>query len=103
MGAWSADSKHTRSFYGKWRFYGSEISLTVTEPTDVKIEFIAKMEQLLFKESTPLKEGEIIDSSVMNLKSLKRFAKTIAEAKKLNVLLSVHLKATMMKYQIQLF
>jgi monomeric isocitrate dehydrogenase len=32
----------TRSFYGKWRFYGSEISLTVTEPTDVKIEFIAK-------------------------------------------------------------
>jgi isocitrate dehydrogenase len=42
MGAWSADSKNTRSFYGKWRFYGSEISLTVTEPTDVKIEFIAK-------------------------------------------------------------
>jgi isocitrate dehydrogenase len=39
MGAWSADSKHN---YGKWRFYGSEISLTVTEPTDVKIEFIAK-------------------------------------------------------------
>ncbi|MFV8334024.1 NADP-dependent isocitrate dehydrogenase [Flavobacterium sp. GSP14] len=99
MGAWSADSKTHVASMESGDFYGSEISLTVTEPTDVKIEFIAKDgTTTVLKESTPLKEGEIIDSSVMNLKSLKTFvAKTIAEAKKLNVLLSVHLKATMMK------
>ncbi|MFV8355704.1 NADP-dependent isocitrate dehydrogenase [Flavobacterium sp. XS1P32] len=99
MGAWSADSKTHVASMESGDFYGSEISFTVTEPTDVKIEFIAKDgTTTVLKESTPLKEGEIIDSSVMNLKSLKTFvAKTIAEAKKLNVLLSVHLKATMMK------
>ena len=99
MGVWSADSKTHVASMESGDFYGSEISLTVAEPTDVKIEFIAKDgTTTVLKESTPLKEGEIIDSSVMNLKSLKTFvAKTIAEAKKLNVLLSVHLKATMMK------
>ena len=99
MGAWSADSKTRVESMESGDFYGSEISLTVTEPTDVKIEFIAKDgKTTVLKASTPLKGGEIIDSSVMNLKALKTFvAKTIAEAKKLNILLSVHLKATMMK------
>ena len=99
MGAWSADSKTHVASMESGDFYGSEISLTVTEPTDVKIEFLAKDgSTTVLKASTPLKAGEIIDSSVMNLKTLKTFvAKTIADAKKLNVLLSVHLKATMMK------
>ncbi len=99
MGAWSADSKTHVASMSEGDFYGSEKSLTVAESNDVKIEFVAKDgSTTVLKESTPLKAGEIIDSSVMNITALKTFvAKTIAEAKKENVLLSVHLKATMMK------
>ncbi|MDQ5930611.1 MAG: isocitrate dehydrogenase, partial [Bacteroidota bacterium] len=73
--------------------------VTLAEATDVKIEFVAADgTATVLKASTPLKAGEIIDSSVMHLAALKTFvAKTIAEAKAQNVLLSVHLKATMMK------
>jgi isocitrate dehydrogenase len=65
----------------------------------VKIEFVDKDgTTTVLKASTPLKSGEIIDSSVLNLNALKSFvAKTIKEAKEQNILLSVHLKATMMK------
>ncbi|MFV8377776.1 NADP-dependent isocitrate dehydrogenase [Flavobacterium sp. LB3R33] len=99
MGAWSADSKTHVASMESGDFYGSEKSITLVDATDVKIEFVAKDgSTTVLKASTPLKAGEIIDSSVMNLNALKTFvAKTIAEAKKLNVLLSVHLKATMMK------
>ena len=52
----------------------------------------------LLKDFAPLKAGEVIDSSVMNMNALKSFVKkAIAEAKNRNVLLSAHLKATMMK------
>ncbi|TDE07030.1 NADP-dependent isocitrate dehydrogenase [Flavobacterium sandaracinum] len=99
MGDWSADSKTQVASMENGDFYGSEKSITVADATDVKIEFVAADgSTTVLKASTPLKVGEIIDSSVMNLNALKTFvAKTIAEAKKLNVLLSVHLKATMMK------
>lgn len=99
MGAWSADSKTHVASMESGDFYGSEKSITLADATDAKIEFVAKDgSTTVLKASTPLKVGEIIDSSVMNLNALKSFiVKTIAEAKKLNVLLSVHLKATMMK------
>lgn len=99
MGAWSADSKTQVASMDKGDFYGSEKSVTLEEANDVKIEFVAKDgSTTILKASTPLKSGEIIDSSVMHLNTLKTFvAKTIKEAKEQNVLLSVHLKATMMK------
>ncbi len=99
MGAWSADSKTEVASMESGDFYGSEKSVTLTEASDVKIEFVAKDgTTTVLKESTPLKVGEIIDSSVMHLKELKSFvSKAIAEAKEKNILLSVHLKATMMK------
>jgi isocitrate dehydrogenase len=99
MGAWAADSKTQVASMESGDFYGSEQSLTVAEATDVKIEFVAKDgTATVLKASTPLKAGEIIDSSVMHLNALKSFvAKTIVEAKAQGVLLSVHLKATMMK------
>jgi isocitrate dehydrogenase len=80
-------------------FYGSEKSLTVADANDVKIEFVAKDGSVtVLKASTPLKAGEIIDSAVLSVKKLKEFAaEAIAGAKKEGVLLSVHLKATMMK------
>ncbi|WP_291123085.1 NADP-dependent isocitrate dehydrogenase, partial [Flavobacterium sp. UBA6046] len=99
MGAWSSDSKTQVASMESGDFYGSEKSITVADATDVKIEFVGKDgSTTVLKASTPLKAGEIIDSSVINLNALKSFvAKTIKEAKEQNVLLSVHLKATMMK------
>jgi isocitrate dehydrogenase len=99
MGAWSSESKTKVASMETGDFYGSEKSITITEATNVKIEFVSKDgATTILKASTPLKVGEIIDSSVMNLKALKSFvAKTIKEAKEQNLLLSVHLKATMMK------
>ncbi|MCG9793275.1 NADP-dependent isocitrate dehydrogenase [Flavobacterium algicola] len=99
MGAWSADSKTAVASMSEGDFYGSEKSVTIKEATDVKIEFVAQDgTATVLKASTPLKVGEIIDSSVMHLNALKAFvAKTITEAKAEGVLLSVHLKATMMK------
>lgn len=99
MGAWTADSKTKVASMPNGDFYGSEKSLTVAEANDVKIEFVAKDgTTTVLKASTPLKAGEIIDSSVLSVKKLKTFAaEAIAEAKKEGVLLSVHLKATMMK------
>ncbi len=99
MGAWSSDSKTKVASMESGDFYGSEKSVTLAEANDVKIEFVAKDgTTTVLKASTPLKAGEIIDSSVLNVNALKSFvAKTIQEAKEKNVLLSVHLKATMMK------
>ena len=99
MGAWSSQSKTQVASMDTGDFYGSEKSVTVADATDVKIEFVGKDgATTVLKASTPLKAGEIIDSSVMHLNALKSFvAKTIKEAKEQNVLLSVHLKATMMK------
>jgi isocitrate dehydrogenase len=99
MGAWSSTSKTHVASMETGDFYGSEKSVTVDDATDVKIEFVGKDGSTsVLKASTPLKAGEIIDSSVMNLNALKSFvAKTIKEAKEQGILLSVHLKATMMK------
>ncbi|REH01956.1 NADP-dependent isocitrate dehydrogenase [Flavobacterium aquicola] len=99
MGAWSSASKTKVASMSKGDFYGSEKSVTLAEANDAKIEFVAKDGTVtVLKASTPLKAGEIIDSSVLNIAALKSFvAETIADAKKEGVLLSVHLKATMMK------
>lgn len=99
MGAWSSESKTHVASMEQGDFYGSEQSVTVSQETDVKIEFVGTDgTTTVLKASTPLKAGEIIDSSVMNIAALKSFvAKTIEEAKAQNLLLSVHLKATMMK------
>ncbi|MEZ8100310.1 NADP-dependent isocitrate dehydrogenase [Vibrio bivalvicida] len=99
MGAWSADSKsHVSSMAGN-DFFGSEKSHTVVGATDVKIEFVAadgSVKEL--KGAFPLQDQEIIDCSVMNKKALVEFFEAqIAEAKKQDVLLSLHMKATMMK------
>ncbi|QCX52626.1 NADP-dependent isocitrate dehydrogenase [Elizabethkingia sp. JS20170427COW] len=99
MGAWSADSKTKVAHMESGDFYGTEKSVTVENASQFKIEFVAKDGTVTeLKGLAPLKAGEVIDSSVMNLKALKAFAKkTKEEAKAAGVLFSAHLKATMMK------
>jgi len=99
MGVWSADSKTEIAHMEQGDFFGSEKSVTVAEATQYAIEFIAANgTKTTLKAPANLKAGEIIDSSVLNLNALKTFAaKEIADAKAKDLLLSVHLKATMMK------
>ena len=100
MGKWSADSKTSvGSMDGYGDFFSNEKSVCVPTATDVKIEFIgADGSTKVLKESTPLKAGEILDATFMSKAALVDFlGKQIALAKKENVLLSLHLKATMMK------
>ncbi|MDP2454568.1 MULTISPECIES: NADP-dependent isocitrate dehydrogenase [unclassified Kaistella] len=99
MGDWSADSKTTVANMTSGDFYGTEKSVTVENDSQFKIEFFGNDGSVKeLKGLSPLKAGEIIDSSVMSLSSLKGFVSdAMAEAKAANVLLSGHLKATMMK------
>jgi len=99
MGAWSSDSKTRVASMSEGDFYGSEKSVTVEHAGQFKIAFTdASGAVTELKGLAPLKAGEVIDSSVMSLAALKSFvARTIAEAKEAGVLLSAHLKATMMK------
>lgn len=99
MGIWAADSKTKVAHMNSGDFYGTEKSVTVESDSQFKIEFFGNDGSVKeLKGLSPLKAGEIIDTSVMNLSALKSFvAETIAEAKAANVLLSGHLKATMMK------
>lgn len=99
MGDWAADSKTDVAHMNSGDFYGTETSTTVENATKFKITFYGNDgSEKLLKDLAPLKAGEVIDSSVMNLAALKSFVKeAIAEAKDRNVLLSAHLKATMMK------
>jgi len=99
MGAWSSDSKSHVSSLSAGDFYGSEQSVTLENDAVVKIEyFSADGTHVVLKEKTPLLPGEIIDASVMNVRSLRRFfEEQMTDAKQSGVLLSLHLKATMMK------
>ncbi len=79
-------------------FYGSEKSVTMPKADTVRIEFVGSEGTEVLKEELPLLAGEVLDSSVMNVAALRKFyAATAAEAKEKGVLLSLHLKATMMK------
>lgn len=80
-------------------FYGSEKSVTVAKATKGKLEFVdAAGNATVLKENIALKEGEVADTSVMNVAALRKFyEEQIAAAKKDSALLSLHLKATMMK------
>ncbi|MFC0711345.1 NADP-dependent isocitrate dehydrogenase [Azorhizophilus paspali] len=99
MGAWSADSKSHVAHMDSGDFYGSEKAALIGAPGSVKIELIAKDgSSTVLKAKTSVQAGEIIDSSVMSKNALRSFiAAEIEDAKKQGVLLSVHLKATMMK------
>lgn len=99
MGAWAADSKSHVSHMSSGDFYGSEKSALIADAGTVKIELVAKDGSTkVLKESVKVLAGEIIDASVLSKKALRTFiAEQIEDAKNKGVLLSVHLKATMMK------
>lgn len=100
MGTWSADSKTRVASLADGDFYGSEQSLTLESATNYTIEFVAAADgsRQVLKASAPLLKGEVIDCSRMSMKSLKEYVSAqIQAAKSEGILLSAHLKATMMK------
>ncbi|MET0729013.1 MAG: NADP-dependent isocitrate dehydrogenase [Acidimicrobiales bacterium] len=99
MGAWSPDSKTHVATMGAGDFKANERSVTVPEATDVRIELVVEDGSFtVLKESTPLLDGEVIDATIMSKRALVEFlTEQIADAKAQGVLLSLHLKATMMK------
>lgn len=99
MGSWSPNSNSRVSSMGGGDFFGTERSVTVDEPTTVRIEHVDSNGNIrVLKESTGLLAGEVIDAAVMSCENLRHFIKSqIETALDKNLLFSVHLKATMMK------
>ncbi|MGH1427972.1 MAG: NADP-dependent isocitrate dehydrogenase [Arenicella sp.] len=99
MGDWNFKSNTHVAHMEEGDFYSNEKSIEVTEATDMKIVHVpAYGSEVVLKESTPLLEGEIVDATVMKKAALRAFyAKEFAAAKEEGLLLSLHLKATMMK------
>ena len=99
MGVWAADSKTSVAHITSGDFFGTENSTTVEREGKFKIVFYGvDGTAKVLKDLAPLKAGEVIDSSVMDLAALRSFVgQAMAEAKEKDVLLSAHLKATMMK------
>jgi isocitrate dehydrogenase len=99
MGEWSKDSKSHVASMSEGDFFGSEKSLTTDKETTVSIRFTDEQgQQSLLKDGLKLQAGEVIDAAVMSVKALRSFLEQqIADCKEQDVLLSLHLKATMMK------
>lgn len=99
MKDWSEGGKSRVAHMTGGDFYGSEKSLTLEEACDYRIEFVSEDGTAeVLKEEAPLLAGEVIDASVMNVKALRDFyAGQIEKARGEDLLLSLHLKATMMK------
>ena len=100
MKDWPVSGSRTRVAH-MWEkdFYGSETSLTIEAAGDVRIQFLsATGVTTILKSAVSLLAGEVIDTAVMNVVALRTFyAETIAAAQREGTLLSLHLKATMMK------
>ncbi len=99
MGAWSSDSQSHVAHMQDGDFFGSEQAVTVSADDEARIEFVGEDGSVkVLKPAIPLLAGEIIDSSVMSKAALRVYLEEeISKAKSEGVLLSLHLKATMMK------
>ena len=97
--AWDPDSKTRVAHMEEGDFYGSEKSAVIGDTQGVRIEFVDPNGSVtVLKEKVELTRGEVIDTSVMNVRKLRQFySDEIEQCQKDQVLLSLHLKATMMK------
>ncbi|TNF28138.1 MAG: NADP-dependent isocitrate dehydrogenase, partial [Deltaproteobacteria bacterium] len=99
MGAWAKDSKTHVGHMTDNDFFGSEKSFVADKNMDVKIEFVGTDGSTkTLKEKVSLLAGEVMDSSRMSVSALREyFEKEITDCKNQGLLLSLHMKATMMK------
>jgi len=99
MGAWSKDSKSHVTHMTSGDFYANEQSVVVPAAGKLRIELVdTSGNTTVLKDGVAVTEGDVIAASVMSRRALTEFfAKAIDETKAEGVLLSLHLKATMMK------
>jgi isocitrate dehydrogenase len=99
MGAWSKDSVSHVAHMEQGDFYGSEKSVVISKADNVRIELVKADGSIkVLKSNTSLEANEVIDASVMSCTALREFFETqMQDAKANGVMLSLHLKATMMK------
>ncbi len=98
MKDWPENSKCRVAHMDSGDFYETEKSVTMDKADTVKIQFVDENGNVEVKKEVALLEGEVFDSSVMHVAQLRKFyEETAKEAKEQDVLLSLHLKATMMK------
>ena len=99
MGTWDSNSRSHVAHMTDGDFYSSEQSVVIDRPGNLKIELEDEAGKVrMLKASTPVLEGEVVDAAVMSCGALREFfAAEINAAREQKVLLSLHLKATMMK------
>ncbi len=99
VGAWTADSKSYVAHMDSGDFYGSEQSVVIQNAGNVRIELVTANGSIkVLKETIAVLAGEVLDAAVMSIKALCSFyEKEINKAKEEDILLSLHVKATMMK------
>jgi isocitrate dehydrogenase len=98
MGSWSKASRTHADYMRRGDFYSAEQSITMDEPGDVRIEFVAEDGSVTIKKELKLLAGEVMDSMRMSASALREFLEeTMQDAKDSGVMWSLHVKATMMK------
>ncbi|MFC7301055.1 NADP-dependent isocitrate dehydrogenase [Cognatiluteimonas weifangensis] len=99
MGAWRADSRTHVAHMDAGDFYGSEQSVLVAQAGSVAIELLGQDgRRHMLRTGLAVQAGELLDASVMSVRALAAFLDAqIADARRQEVLFSLHLKATMMK------
>ncbi|WP_127347034.1 NADP-dependent isocitrate dehydrogenase [Pseudidiomarina mangrovi] len=98
MGKWSADSKTHVAHMTDGDFYSSEQSTTFAAADSLRVVLRTPAGETLLKDGIKVQAGEVVDAARMSVAKLADFfAQQTAAAKQENILLSLHLKATMMK------
>jgi isocitrate dehydrogenase len=99
VGAWTTDSRSHVAHMDSGDFYGTEQSVVIENAGNLKIEWVTEDgTTAVLKEKTAVLAGEVIDAAVMSISALRAFYETeINAAKTEDILLSLHVKATMMK------
>jgi len=99
LGEWPSGSKTHVAFMNGGDFFANEKSVTLSAPDSVKFELVDKDGNVtVLKEKLNLLEGEVLDATFLSVSELRNFIESqLEDAKKNDLLFSVHLKATMMK------
>jgi isocitrate dehydrogenase len=99
VGAWTSASRSHVAHMTSGDFYGTERSVVIGQAGNLKIELVATDGAItVLKAQTPVTAGEVVDAAVMSVQALRSFYESAIEAAKAeDILLSLHVKATMMK------
>jgi len=98
MGAWSADSRTHVASMSEGDFYGNEQAAVIAKAGRLRIELESGGRTIVLKEAVPVQQDELVSATFMSCRALRAFYRAqIEDARARGVLLSLHLKATMMK------